>query len=77
MKNTATRTEMKTMDLDTLTRTQTAWTSFAAMIEEPASDYFPTLTAKGTAPLADAYDREMERRGDSRRAWRGLKRRTA
>ena len=70
MKSTVTQTERMT-DLDALTRAHTAWNSFAEMIEKPASDYFPTLTARGTKPLADAYDAEMARRGDSRRAWRG------
>jgi hypothetical protein len=65
-----------TVLLDALTRTHTAWNSFAEMIEKPAADYFPTLTAKGTEKLADAYDAEMKRRGDSRRAWKGSRKAT-
>ena len=66
-----------TVLFDSLTRTHTAWNSFAEMIESPAADYCPTLTAKGSEKLADAYDKEMERRGDGRRAWRGAARRRA
>jgi hypothetical protein len=77
MKNTTTQSETKTTDLDTLTRTYTAFGSFAQMIGEAGTSYFPTLTDQGTKPLADAYDLAMEARGDTRRAWRGAKRRAA
>ena len=66
---------MKATDkvLDSLTRKHTAFASFAALIDTQP-DYFPTLSGKGEAKiLADAYDCEMERRGDPRRAWKGLR----
>jgi len=67
---------MKTTDqtLDMLTRTHTAAETFGELVgTADGSDYFPTLTGKGTiAVLASAYDKAMAERGDDpRRAWRG------
>ncbi|MDR3739311.1 MAG: hypothetical protein P4L40_09860 [Terracidiphilus sp.] len=58
--------------LDGLTRAHTAFRSFAELTNT-APDYFPTLAGEETSQLADAYDREMIRRGDPRRAWRGTR----
>lgn len=61
----------KTENLDTLTRTHTAFSTFAELIATADnSDYFPSLTRQDDTELADAYDAAMERRGDARRAWR-------
>ena len=58
---------------DQLTRIHTSFESFAELIATAnTSDYFPTLTGADKQPLTDAYDAEMQRRGDSRRAWRGI-----
>lgn len=57
---------MSTTDLDRLTRQQTAFRSFREMLDETAADYRPSLHA---GPLQRAYDAEMQRRGDKRRAY--------
>jgi hypothetical protein len=59
--------------LDQLTRTHTAFSSWAELTDTTATDYLPTLTTDESQPLADAYDTEMSRRGDPRRARRGGK----
>lgn len=61
-------------NLDTITAELTAFKDFADMIENTHHDYRPTLRPDldpRYADLADAYDREMARRGDWRRAYRG------
>jgi len=56
--------------IDALVRRHTAFRSLAALCGVP--EYFPTLRGSGEVSLvADAYDDEMARRGDTRRAWRG------
>lgn len=60
-------------NVDALTRTYTAFRSFADLTTGTAPDYRPTLTGARTRELADAYDAEMERRGDARRAFRGIR----
>jgi hypothetical protein len=63
--------------IDMLTRKHTAFDSLADLIDLPAADYVPTLIAhqprhaRELEMLADAYDAEMVRRRDPRRAWRG------
>jgi hypothetical protein len=48
--------------------------AFAELTAGCRPEYFPTLASDrdGATELADAYDEEMERRGDSRRAFRSV-----
>lgn len=68
-----------TSAIDPLIRKHTAARSLADLTDNMRRDYFPTLIPTGKhaaeiCQIADAYDREMIRRGDPRRAWRGLPR---
>lgn len=66
------------LTIDRLTRKHTAAVSFQDLTDNTGRDYFPTLIPAGRhadeiKTIADAYDAEMTRRGDPRRAWRGLR----
>ena len=66
------------MILDVYTIRHTGCSSFKALCEDLQPDYEPTFIIgksrnreeKEKAALADAYDAEMRRRGDARRAIR-------
>jgi len=60
--------------LDDLTRKLTAFDSMDDMVLHTAPSYRPTILPRDWRHvlLADAYDWRMARRGDSRRAWRGV-----
>lgn len=63
---------MKTAELDTLTRTLTAFATFQDLLDAQGG-YRPSLVKRDaqTFALANAYDAAQSKRGDSRRAFRG------
>jgi hypothetical protein len=61
-------TDTDTAEIDALVQQHTAFKSLDEMCNQ--INYFPSLNAKFHQRIADAYDTEMERRGDARRAHR-------